>query len=608
MASTWKLTKKLKETHISAAFLRGSSSHNQSPGNSSRSNTLVSGKDARDELTTPRPSVSKAPSSDGSRTVSKESANSASESTMAAATATSKKPSLLRVKIYGSTDLVVPAEVRAALPEWAFDSSTTRPPPIYLVLDYDKNQIVLDAIGGTAESPVWDKTTAFDAASSSPPLKAEIFARTVQHIQEDERDPKLASNRNSSSSLMSAFSTKSNAKTNTMPPSSGTTSIKSIHLGSLLLPTDSSSPSEPVQLKTQQGRNAGSLLIRFEKQATRNQPLTIDDFTLLKVVGKGSFGKVMQVRKKDTQQIYALKTIRKAHIVSRSEVGHTLAERMVLAKINNPFIVPLKFSFQSPEKLYLVLAFVNGGELFHHLQREGRFDLNRARFYTAELLCALECLHEYNVIYRDLKPENILIDYSGHIALCDFGLCKLNMGSEEKTNTFCGTPEYLAPEVLMGQGYTKVVDWWTLGVLFYEMLTGLPPFYDQNTPNMYQKILHDQLTFPSNMDKDARSLLQGLLDRNPKTRLGANGAVEIRAHPFFRQIDWKCLLNKKYAAPFQPSVVSATDTSNFDQEFTNEVPTDSVVDAASVLTASVQQQFGGWSYANEGQLAASGKW
>ena len=139
--------------------------------------------------------------------------------------------------------------------------------------------------------------------------------------------------------------------------------------------------------------------------------------------------------KRDTGRIYALKTIRKAHIISRSEVAHTLAERSVLSQINNPFIVPLKFSFQSPEKLYLVLAFVNGGELFHHLQREQRFDVNRARFYTAELLCALECLHGFNVIYRDLKPENILLDYSGHIALCDFGLCKLDMKDEDRTNS-----------------------------------------------------------------------------------------------------------------------------------------------------------------------------
>lgn len=163
--------------------------------------------------------------------------------------------------------------------------------------------------------------------------------------------------------------------------------------------------------------------------------LSVDDFDLLSVIGKGSFGKVLQVRKKDTGRIYAMKTIRKAHIVSRSEVTHTLAERTVLAQVNNPFIVPLKFSFQSAEKLYLVLAFINGGELFHHLQREGRFSEERSRFYAAELLCALEHLHSLDVIYRDLKPENILLDYVGHIALCDFGLCKLNMNESNTTNS-----------------------------------------------------------------------------------------------------------------------------------------------------------------------------
>ena len=157
--------------------------------------------------------------------------------------------------------------------------------------------------------------------------------------------------------------------------------------------------------------------------------------------------------------------------------------------------MPLKFSFQSPEKLYLVLSFINGGELFWHLQREGKFSMDRSRFYIAELLTALESLHELNVIYRDVKPENILLDYQGHIALCDFGLCKLNMSNDDKTNTFCGTPEYLAPELLLNQGYTRSVDWWTLGTLLYEMLTGLPPFYDDDVPSMYKKILQNPLRF-----------------------------------------------------------------------------------------------------------------
>jgi len=148
---------------------------------------------------------------------------------------------------------------------------------------------------------------------------------------------------------------------------------------------------------------------------------------------------------------------------------------------------------------------------------------------------------------RDLKPENILLDYSGHIALCDFGLCKLNMKEDDKTNTFCGTPEYIAPELLLSQGYTKTVDWWTLGVLLYEMLTGLPPFYDENTNEMYRKILQDPLTFPGTdiVPLDARDLLEKLLNRDPTKRLGANGAKEIKNHKFFESIDWKRLEQKK---------------------------------------------------------------
>jgi serine/threonine protein kinase len=211
----------------------------------------------------------------------------------------------------------------------------------------------------------------------------------------------------------------------------------------------------------------------------------------------------------------------------------------------------------------LVLAFVNGGELFHHLQTEGCFHEERAKFYAAELLSALECLHRYNIIYRDLKPENILLDYTGHIALCDFGLCKLNMTKDDTTNTFCGTPEYLAPELLIGNGYTKVVDWWTLGVLLYEMIVGLPPFYSENTNEMYRKILSDPLRFPDDSGVEGpvvsplgKAILSRLLERDPNRRLGANGADEIRKHPFFENIDWDKLNKKLLIPPFRPNVVS----------------------------------------------------
>lgn len=579
MASSWKLTKKLKETN----FLRGhvpstdetNHGNEKSPTRSGVRDTLVAA--ARPVDKNNEGSTYSALSSLDSKTYSPEESrtNTLTGHTLHApsekskhrhtlSTTTSENPSLLRVKVYEIKHLPIPDKYAKEVPAWALDISSTRPPPVYLVLEYDKVQILLHAIGGTVEEPVWDKITTFDVAvDSKTPLSISLYLRL--------KEP-------------------------------GTSKVNDVGLGSILVSAADFNKQDQLSI------SGGKLSIKCELHNTKNQPLSIDDFTLLKVVGKGSFGKVMQVRKNDTRQIYALKTIRKAHIVSKSEIGHTLAERTVLAKINNPFIVPLKFSFQSPEKLYLVLAFVNGGELFHHLQREGPFDLNRARFYTAELLCALECLHEYNVIYRDLKPENILLDYTGHIALCDFGLCKLNMGTNDQTKTFCGTPEYLAPELLLGQGYTKAVDWWTLGVLFYEMLTGLPPFFDQDINTMYHKIVKDPLLFPADMDREAKSLITGLLERDPSKRLGVNGAAEIKAHPFFNQIDWKFLLNKKYAAPFLPLVASAVDTSNFDSEFTNEVPMDSVVEKASILSESVQDQFKGWSYSNESRLASSGKW
>ncbi|KAL4897830.1 kinase-like domain-containing protein [Aspergillus ambiguus] len=460
----------------------------------------------------------------------------------------------------------------------------------YALLDFDKNQVFVDAVSGSPENPLW--------AGDNTAFKFDVSRKTELNVQLYLRNPtsRPGAGRNEDIFLGAVkvhprfeeaqpyiddpkLSKKDNQK------AAAAHAAQERHLGQL--------GAEWLDLQF----GAGSIKIGVSFVENKQRSLKLEDFDLLKVVGKGSFGKVMQVMKKDTGRIYALKTIRKAHIISRSEVTHTLAERSVLAQINNPFIVPLKFSFQSPEKLYLVLAFVNGGELFHHLQREQRFDVNRARFYTAELLCALECLHGFKVIYRDLKPENILLDYTGHIALCDFGLCKLDMKDEDRTNTFCGTPEYLAPELLLGNGYTKTVDWWTLGVLLFEMLTGLPPFYDENTNDMYRKILQEPLMFPSDqiVPPAARDLLSRLLDRNPERRLGANGAAEIKSHHFFANIDWRKLLQRKYEPSFRPNVLDARDTANFDREFTQEAPQDSYVDGP-VLSQTMQQQFEGWSY------------
>ncbi|KAM0790286.1 Serine/threonine protein kinase, AGC [Microbotryomycetes sp. NB124-2] len=429
----------------------------------------------------------------------------------------------------------------------------------YVVLEFDKNEVLIDAMGGELDSPVYMFRAHFDV------------------------------------SRISDVSVSSYLRSSPIAPGRSRNDMgNDVFLGGVKF-TPIFDQSQTTDQWFPAAGGSGDFHIQVSYKPSSHS-LTIDDFDLLKVIGKGSFGKVMQVRKKDTGRIYALKTIRKAHIVSRSEVTHTLAERTVLAQVNNPFIVPLKFSFQSAEKLYLVLAFINGGELFHHLQREGRFSEERSRFYAAELLCALEHLHHFNVIYRDLKPENILIDYVGHIALCDFGLSKLNMTDSQTTSTFCGTPEYLAPELLLGHAYTRAVDWWTLGILVYEMLSGLPPFYSENTNEMYQKILTDPLRFGDEFTPDARNLLTGLLNRDPAQRLGANGGDEIKRHPFFaKHIDFRKLMRKEYKPPFKPNVESAVDTSNFDSEFTSEAPQDSVVED-SHLSQTIQAQFSGFSY------------
>ncbi|KAJ3108066.1 hypothetical protein HDU97_002301 [Phlyctochytrium planicorne] len=346
----------------------------------------------------------------------------------------------------------------------------------------------------------------------------------------------------------------------------------------------------------------GDIRIQLMYQAVESRPLGANDFELLKVVGKGSFGKVLQVRKKDTGRIYAMKVLVKKDIVERQEIAHTLSERNVLIQATSPFLVGLKFSFQTPEKLYLVLDYMNGGELFYHLQKETAFSEDRAKFYTCELISALQHLHKYNIVYRDLKPENILLDSNGHISLTDFGLCKENLSFDDTTNTFCGTAEYLAPEVLTGQGYGKAVDWWSLGILFYEMTTGLPPFYSENVNLMYKKILHNELLFPPGFSEKAQDLVRGLLERDPKKRLGAGpeDAEDIKRHRYFSDVDWEKLLKKQVKPPFKPKVESEMDTSNFDPVFTdNMMPVDSLPNNSAPLSETIQQNFKGFTYTDE---------
>ncbi|KAH8346058.1 hypothetical protein KR067_000418, partial [Drosophila pandora] len=300
--------------------------------------------------------------------------------------------------------------------------------------------------------------------------------------------------------------------------------------------------------------------------------VTLENFEFLKVLGKGTFGKVILCREKATAKLYAIKILKKEVIIQKDEVAHTLTESRVLKSTNHPFLISLKYSFQTNDRLCFVMQYVNGGELFWHLSHERIFTEDRTRFYGAEIISALGYLHSQGIIYRDLKLENLLLDKDGHIKVADFGLCKEDITYGRTTKTFCGTPEYLAPEVLDDNDYGQAVDWWGTGVVMYEMICGRLPFYNRDHDVLFTLILVEEVKFPRNITDEARNLLAGLLAKDPKKRLGGgkDDVKEIQAHPFFASINWTDLVQKKIEPPFKPQVTSDTDTRYFDKEFTGE--------------------------------------
>mmetsp|Transcript_27135 Transcript_27135/g.61294 ORF Transcript_27135/g.61294 Transcript_27135/m.61294 type:complete len:307 (+) Transcript_27135:138-1058(+) len=276
----------------------------------------------------------------------------------------------------------------------------------------------------------------------------------------------------------------------------------------------------------------------------------------------------MLVKHNTTGETYAMKMLRKENIVKRNQVEHTQTERNVLGSMSHPFIVDLKFAFQTPTKLYFVLEYCAGGELFYHLSRAGKFDEGRTRFYSGELLLALEHLHSFDTIYRDLKPENVLMDAEGHLKLTDFGLSKEGIHDNMSAKTMCGTPEYLAPEILDQKGHGKAVDWYSLGALVYEMLTGLPPYYTRDREKLFERIRRGELSYPAHVSPVAKSLMQTLLLKDHMRRLGStNDAAEIKAHAFYQPMDFDALYAKRIAPPFQPTLASSDATKYVDKEF-----------------------------------------
>jgi len=284
--------------------------------------------------------------------------------------------------------------------------------------------------------------------------------------------------------------------------------------------------------------------------------------------------------------------------IAKHQVEHTNAERKILQSLQHPFLMHLRYAFQTEAKLYFVLDYYRGGELFFHLKKKRRFSEHQAMIFVAEVGMALGHLHSLDVIYRDLKPENILLDHSGHVCLTDFGLSKDLGPDNEDAHTFCGTPEYLAPEIVMNLGHGKAVDWWALGILLYELTVGIPPFYSQNVNEMYRKIQEAPLLFPPNLSNACKDLITKLLERDPKKRLGssANDYKDIQKHAFFKSIDWQKLYNKEIEAPYKPNVKGLDDTSNFDDMFLKEAVVDSHV-AAPTLHASKGDGFENFTFA-----------
>ncbi|CAG8124481.1 unnamed protein product [Penicillium salamii] len=357
-------------------------------------------------------------------------------------------------------------------------------------------------------------------------------------------------------------------------------------------------PAQPVPQQQQQQQQQQVAPPAKDEVAQAKSRIGLDHFNFLAVLGKGNFGKVMLAETKSSRKLYAIKVLKKEFIIENDEVESTKSEKRVFLIANkerHPFLLNLHACFQTETRVYFVMEYISGGDLMLHIQR-GQFGLKRAQFYAAEVCLALKYFHENGVIYRDLKLDNILLTLDGHIKIADYGLCKENMWYGGTTSTFCGTPEFMGPEILLDKKYGRAVDWWAFGVLIYQMLLQQSPFRGEDEDEIYDAILADEPLYPIHMPRDSVSILQKLLTREPELRLGSGptDAQEVMSHAFFRNINWDDIYHKRVPPPFIPTISSPTDTSNFDQEFTSVTPV--LTPVQSVLSQAMQEEFRGFSY------------
>ncbi|KAJ3613198.1 hypothetical protein NHX12_019450 [Muraenolepis orangiensis] len=343
------------------------------------------------------------------------------------------------------------------------------------------------------------------------------------------------------------------------------------HRNSVVKVEDPSHPREP------------SVVRETEEPRQHTRRLGISDFTFLQVLGKGSFGKVMLARLNGGERVFAVKVLKKDIILQDDDVECTMTEKRVLSLARcHPYLTQLYCCFQTMDRLFFVMEFVNGGDLMFHIQKSRKFEEPRARFYAAEITSALMFLHCKGIIYRDLKLDNVLLDKDGHCKLADFGMCKEGVFEDGATGTFCGTPDYIAPEILQEMLYGPSVDWWALGILLYEMLSGHAPFEAENEDDLFESILNEEIVYASWLSTEAVNILKALLTKAPAGRLGCvsleGGENAVLHHAFFGPIDWEKLNLRELEPPFKPKIKTAEDVNNFDPDFTQEEPTLTPID------------------------------